>query len=300
MIEEARGDILSTYPKGKKGKFTSEEFRKEFKELLRNGESEKQELDGSNSNEIDVDAMVTELQNYRETKKTIDTAFKGSKKAIDEDNKTVEHIQKEWMNDRTPANLSGTGDDDYEIITGHTSSKQIVNSDTGEEIDVNSFVGEIKSTFRNIDWDRIGDKEAVIKQLLNGQRLSLPYLSGSHIDTTLIGTGMEKYANGDWHFETNNSPTKSTKQTDKKELSDRKGKHIQIAFRVINQTKQCLVDIDTIVLQALKERSRQYKACLVKIVYHNPKNEESYNESYSYPNQFQNSFISPLSNIEFK
>ena len=274
IMEDNRGKILKLYG-GKDGKFTSEEFRKELKELLRNGESEKRDLDGNNSNEIDVDGMVTELQNYRETKKTIDTVYKDSKKAIDEDNKTVDRLSKEHSNrDMSDADSIGF------TIAGkfHGAKGKLKGLDKVKEY-------WIKKKGLIIDDD--SDLDVTNKKQGDHIIIKGHFPDGTPQQLTYVVAAPNKSGNPLVVF-TN------------KELHQREGKLIQVAFRIINQTKACLVDVDTTVLQALKERSRQYKACLVKIVYHNPKNEESYNESYSYPNQFQNSFISPLSNIEFK
>ena len=280
IIEGIRGKVLAKYPKGKDSKYTSEEFRKELKELLRNGESEKQDLDGSNSSEIDVDGMVTELQNYRETKKAVDTAYKESKKAIDEDNKEVDRLSKEHSKS-----------DDYqktdETETDYTTGEKIITfKHTVSRIEIES--GRLREFLKN-NYGKPDDTDMKnLGQLVNKSDEGSHNILCGNANYTLVNVTFTKK---DDLVEVKISP---------RALHKRQGKFIQIAFRIINQTKQCLVDIDTIVLQALKERSRQYKACLVKIVYHNLKNEEAYNESYSYHNQFQQNFTSPLSNIEFK
>jgi hypothetical protein len=43
--------------------------------------------------------------------------------------------------------------------------------------------------------------------------------------------------------------------------------------------KAIMIQVDSAVIAALKERSRQYKACLTKIVYYKPKEEGAYTES---------------------
>lgn len=276
IVEEQRGELLSVYPGGKKGKYTSEEFRKEFKELLRNGEDEKQELD---EKDIDVDEMVTELQNYRQTKKIIDTAFRDNKKIIDNDNKEVDRLSKEhsksddWKDDTNKSVKDITGTVSFTATArGNQDLEQHIKqwglSVTPDGF--NQFKTLLDEAERNPGKDIDGTVEAKTK-------------SGNTIKIDVTVTGKDN------QVVVNITP---------REMHKRQGKFIQLAFRVINETKQILVDIDTIVLQALKERSRQYKACLVKIVYHNPKNEESYNESYSYGNN--GSYISPLSSVEFK
>ena len=300
IIEEIRGKVLAEYPKGKDSKYTSEEFRKEFKELLRNGESEKQELDGSNSSEIDVDGMVTELQNYRETKKAVDTAYKESKKAIDEDNKEVDRLSKEHSKSDDYKNNKMVEDGSKDIF------KKVYTLDyNNREKDNDSDTGTWQAQY--VNGGKFTD-ESFIRHLAGYPREDIKkffdMINNTNESKSLYYGPISR---GDWssyeamlYAKVEIKNGKKIIYVSAKEKHKRQGKYIQIAFKVINQTKQCLVDIDTIVLQALKERSRQYKACLVKIVYHNPKNEEAYNESYSYNNQFQQNFTSPLSNIEFK
>ena len=272
IIEGIRGKVLAKYPKGKDSKYTSEEFRKELKELLRNGESEKQDLDGSNSSEIDVDGMVTELQNYRETKKAVVIIDE-----IPSINKTLTMLDPKTFPMATPPAPCRTDETETDYTTGE---KIITFKHTVSRIEIES--GRLREFLKN-NYGKPDDTDMKnLGQLVNKSD------EGSH--NILCGNANYTLVSG----------TKIVATFTGKEVHQRQGKLIHYAFKVINQSKACLVDVDTAVLQALKERSRQYKACLVKIVYHNPKNEEAYNESYSYHNQFQQNFTSPLSNIEFK
>ena len=286
IMEEKRGTVLHEGG-GKTGKYTEEEFRKELKELFRNGETDKQDLDGNNSKEIDVDVMVTELQNYRETKKIIDTAFKENKKAIDEDNKTAERLQKEYGNDDSWKTAA-----DSNVTTGSGRDKVIFGMKNSSK-NTRIYSG-IEEFIEDIDNGVLGNIQANDSLLANIPNL-IKEGKRTRIEIGTFPSGSKAYC-----YLEKQSGTKIVATFTGKEVHQRQGKLIHYAFKVINQSKACLVDVDTAVLQALKERSRQYKACLVKIVYHNPKNEEAYNESYSYHNQFQQNFTSPLSNIEFK
>ena len=72
-------------------------------------------------------------------------------------------------------------------------------------------------------------------------------------------------------------------------------KLLTILHKLMTAGKECLLAIQSAVLDALKERSRQFKACLTKIVYHKSSNESAYTESTSYgrPANF-------ITDIEFK
>ena len=112
-FEKERGNILAEMG-GKAGSYTQEEFTKELRELLRNGDSEKEELD-----KIEVGTITGELMTSRDTKKTLDTMFKTSKKAIDQEEKEIERKQKEFLN-KQPGE-PGTGSKD----SGHIDIDQL-------------------------------------------------------------------------------------------------------------------------------------------------------------------------------
>lgn len=116
-FEKLRGDVIGCFHKGKgkAGRYTAEEYRKEIDAALRNGEEEKEEL---TDKEIDVDNMVTELQTSRDTKKKIDTLFKESKKVIDNDIKYADRLKREHTK-TMPAEL-----DDGEKATSGTAEQK--------------------------------------------------------------------------------------------------------------------------------------------------------------------------------
>ena len=260
-MEELRGAILNVLKTGSglhsdsdKGRYTSEEFRKEIDQALRHGEEEKEEL---TDKEIDVDDMVTELQNYRETKKTVDTAFRENKKAIDENTKTVDRLFKTHIHD------SPTKDDDRESTEDEIKAltpekmKDLINAHLGTGKEINSVAA-----------DETGD-DSVTKDADLKKSVAVAYIK------------QHKLANVYTRSE-----------------SKKRSALLSNATKVTNASKNMLVTLDTCVLKALKERSRQYKACLVKIVYHNPKNESSFTESYDYDSNY--GFNNYISSIEFK
>lgn len=72
-----------------------------------------------------------------------------------------------------------------------------------------------------------------------------------------------------------------------KEASNRAAKTLNLNLRAIRDTKTCLLTIEGACLNALKERSRQNKAIIIKYVSHKPKSEamtnliESANQGYT-------------------
>ena len=312
-FESTRGEIIHLLG-GSNGKYTSEEFRKELKLVLRHNEEEKEEL---TDKEIDVDGMITELQNYRETKKTVDSAFKNSKKAIDSDIKEIDRMQKDWLN--TP--VSNPNDTTIEIKAKPAIVKDQTESDDewwdrvkDEKIDIDlaevdqdgnvSTPGTAMSlTLNDIMNGKAknlfdeNEKEEIKNKLKSVNDFDIRKKIGDK-DVSYFGI-----SNGVFRQNKNKVVIRQAVpgvETKNSEISKRGSKRIHLASKTANMSKTMLIDINVAVLQALKERSRQYKACLVKIAHYNPKNEEAYNESYSYNNQFQQNFTSPLSNIEFK
>ena len=184
-IEEIRGDISKTLG-GAGGKLDQSEFTKEVHEALRGGMSSKEDISDIKLNEI-----VGYLTGSSDTKKIIDTAFRESKRSIDDDIKIAER--------------------------------------------------SIRDSQKGLGKKETSDDEAKT--------------ANTHI----------------------------------------KNKNYQLGL--IRATKTILVALDGQILQALKDRSRQSKAILIKIVHHNPKNESSVSEGWQHSDMTQANF---LSGIEFK
>ena len=75
-----------------------------------------------------------------------------------------------------------------------------------------------------------------------------------------------------------NVPVKDDDEEKKKEVNNTV-KSYSYGLKWMRESKSMLVTLDAAVLNVLKERSRQYKACLIKIVHYNPKNEGAIGES---------------------
>ena len=195
VIEQVRGTILNKLDGKSTGEFTADEFRKEVKEWFHDGNTEKEELD-----KIEVGTLTNWLVGSKQTTKTLNDAFKGSKKAIDKDIKNIESFQKtHWGNQPL--------------------SK-------GEQ--------ETEDAFKTRQ-DKSGAYAAELSHVL----------------------------------------------------------------QISRATKEMLMTIDGILVATLKECSRQYKACLVKIMHYNPKS-ESYNESYSGGDYSSYSGSNFLAGVELK
>ena len=106
VAEPLRGHVLALFKsgKGKDGKYTADEFRKELKACFRNGEESKEELDDK---DFDVGDMFNDLFTSAKTKKDMKEYFKSSKKEIDDTIKVIDRLEKEHINNQ-PQTLSDT------------------------------------------------------------------------------------------------------------------------------------------------------------------------------------------------
>ena len=75
-----------------------------------------------------------------------------------------------------------------------------------------------------------------------------------------------------------NVPVKGNDE-DKKEKVNNTVKSYSYGLKWMRESKSLLISLDAAVLNTIKERSRQNKACLIKIVHYKPKNEGAYVES---------------------
>lgn len=62
--------------------------------------------------------------------------------------------------------------------------------------------------------------------------------------------------------------------------TDMRNKNLAYFAKYSRITKECLLTINSELLNAMKERSRQYKACLIAYVHYRPSSESAYTESY--------------------
>ena len=87
--EKIRGILI-----GDKGNYTAKEFSTALFEKLRNGESEKEEIEN-----VTVGQIVTVLGSTKNLRKNADNNFKKMKKAIEEDIKRCDRAEKDILND---------------------------------------------------------------------------------------------------------------------------------------------------------------------------------------------------------
>lgn len=87
---------------------------------------------------------------------------------------------------------------------------------------------------------------------------------------------LEGYQKTMWH----NNPNKDDDEPARKEKSAWAA-GLNLALKWTHATKATLITTNGIILNAIKDRSRQHKACITKAVYYKPKGESSYTESAS-------------------
>lgn len=272
---------------------TLEEFRKELHEYFRGGESEKQELD---SKEIDVQDMFTQLMNSNQTRKEAQDAFKANKKNLDTTEKEVERIQKEHIN-----TMASEKEPNKEDAEDPTKSKIISTPPTTREVpkgylvDMNAVINDMKKF--NIDPDKIQTTEGGTVDTNNPNHLyfvAVQILAGFHKQD------IDKYVKKVTETEivTGGHSKKVKGHTTRKDMNDRKSKALSLALKMINASKQCLIALDSEFLNALKERSRQYKACMIAVVHYKSKN-ESFTESYINESAYTR-FTSPFAALKLR
>ena len=304
--EEAfRGECLDKLG-GKKGKYTADEFRKELRACFRNGEDSKEELDDK---DIDVHDMFAWLVGSKNAKKTIDTMFKDNKKAIDETLKELREIEKERVfssqyyepRDKVAKDSEAVKLSNYVLDLTYDMRVAIVSA--------NDVKGAITNLSRVVtDPKDIDTFKLIMKRFADAQVTGVEHTNDTHYQKAfnMIKLEIENIIDVD--------PTSSsyTHRLDFRNTGsdenilitgkDRQKRHalaLQLAMKKTHTAKQCLIEIDTAALDAIKERSRQYKACLIKIVHHKGKSESAYTES-AYdrePSAYGTDFIS---SIEFK
>jgi len=297
--ETVRGDILKLLG-GKAGSYTQEEFTKELKEILRNGDSEKEELDN-----INVGTITGELMTSRDTKKTLDTMFKTSKKAIDQEEKEIERKQKDFLN-KQPGE-AGSGDKE----SGHLDIDQF-------QRDLDDYLKKYPDGTITVQGQPVPinpNDESHLKYLWDNylkQSQNAP-LNTMSFDQAKQVPGLIEFLKNHlkdsiskgrthWPGQTRrvNVPfTGGKKQLTNDQYNTRAAREFNYYLRAVRDTKTVMLSIQTTVMAALKERSRQNKAICVKIIHYNPKS-ESYNESYSGGDYSSYSGSNFLAGVELK
>ena len=255
-FEIVRGSILGNFHKGH-GKTGSYTAEEFRKELRACLRSGEDTKEELDDKDIDVHNMFEELYTSKQTKKTANDTFKEAKKSIEDDIKTIDRLQRDNINNAPHKEKSKVIDKETEIKQAIPSGK------TGET----AILGWLKANL--VDQAKKDD--------VTGKE------SGSTTFDTDKACAQAAAAGG----------IKVTDYT--KEQGENFSRLLTLAHKAMTAAKECLLAIQSAVLDALKERSRQFKACLTKIVYHKSSNESAYTEStsYSHPANF-------ITDIEFK
>ena len=90
--------------------------------------------------------------------------------------------------------------------------------------------------------------------------------------------------------------TTTTDKTSARDKGNRYSKALNIAMRIVSASKSAVLVIDSEFLNAMKERSRQYKACLIAYVHYRPSSESAMEEQV-YTEAAYTRFSSPLKGI---
>ena len=248
IIEKLNGTILKVYTGKEHGAMTVEEFRKELHESFRGDTTEKEELD---SKDIDVSGWFNELMTSNQTRKDAKTSFDESRKAIDQDLKALDRMDKERINQ------AGKYSDEYYSAT---------DADGLQSADLTTAAAAARAAGAS--------------------------------DTDLQDSGADDLTKvKDWIKAHPNKVVKKTKAKSNEE-NDLKGRRLHWFTKVSNATKTCLLTINSEFLNALKERSRQYKACMIAVVHYKSKNEAMEESYYMAKSNFVGTGI--FNGIQFK
>ena len=246
MLEDGRGKIISLLG-GKSGKYDSSEFTKELHAVFRSGEESKEELDDKDINAMGgISGIANELMTSSDLKKTINNNIKAAKKAINTDEKEVERKQNEFFKsqpmDKDEADKETKDYSDFSYTSGQKGSKG--HTETEDEF-----------------YDRISKNGSKMKK---GSKNFKASYDANKQTTPDIPAKDASFSFG---------------KTTNKEVANRKAKSFSIMIRAVRDTKSVLLQVEGACLNALKERSRQNKAIIIKYVAHKPKKESGFTES---------------------
>jgi len=249
--DKYRGTIIQKLG-GQNGTYNSSEFSKELKELYRSGDSEKQTLDAKDIG--GVHKIITELSTSKDIKKGVADAFKASKKSIENDEKYVDRELNTHLK-------TGLTDDQNPVTSGSYLGKQHASNTYADFTALKAAANKDSRLKREVEKiDDYWEKNAT----------GTPAKIGSDDETTW----KNKKAAEIKERIPDDTMTKSG-------AAERATKSYGRSLREIRLLKDILIQVDTAYLAAWKDRSRQNKAIAIKMVYHKPKNEEAYNESYT-------------------
>ena len=287
-IEKMRGDILKGKIGGNGGSMTEEEFRKELHEYFRGGETEKEELEGK---DIDVHDMYNHLITSNQDRKDVDKVFKENKKSIDQTEKDLLRLQNEY------AKEAHTYDDSKVQDLSNPKSGKFKFS----EIDDDEFSASTTPWLWNHP-DSI--KDIYTKKVYNNAgKNGIPAVSElvdpNNVDKDDNPEDFKKAILLIKKYSPNQATSinSSYYKTTARDKGNRYSKALSIAMRIVGASKSALIAIDSEYLNAMKERSRQYKACLIAYVHYRPSGESAMHEQNVYSEAAYSRFSSPLKGI---
>lgn len=248
IVEAIRGDIVGELGAKNAGKLTSSEFTKELHAVYRNSEDSKEELD---ENDIKISDIANELMTSADTKKTVNKLFKDAKRVIDADTKLIEKGQNTFFKTQPEENPDEKVRDTYSPKMTKERVKNIHSYDDLNEKGKKKVDDYIDS---QAGW--VHDDKTRMHVLRNGYvKVELQDAQG--------------YASERHGFN----------KTTKGDISNRRAKSFSLGLRMIRDLKSALLQVEGACLNALKERSRQNKAIIIKYVSHKPKKESGFTES---------------------
>ena len=267
-VEEGfRGTLIKELG-GTQSKYSAEEFRKELRACFRHGEDSKEELDDK---DIDPHEMFEWLIGSKDVKKTIDTMFKENKRKIDQSIKDLDSMEKTLVNNMPVEDKNGKVTDYYNTsdfkLSDFSNWSQSYKSFHNGGATIDDWINQLAQK------DQKGVRDTVNAYVANYKKL----FPGSS-DGDALNNLSEALRAGDKNKLKLTVPGDVTKGDQSKRYSSA----LQLAMRYTRFTKECLIDIDTAALQAIKERSRQYKACCIKLVHHSPRKESAFVTESSY------------------
>lgn len=312
-MEKGRGNILALLGAKGSGSYTQEEFQKELKEVWRNGESEKEELD-----DININAVADELMTSKDTRKTLNTMFKETKKTIETDEKDIERRQKELWNELPHDAATGAKkerddkeaygrarDKYYQRATANNGEVSVsapkwytdgggtrtISGKDAYDIFHNASAGDVENVLKPKRQNKdFGDNQWGWDKS-KGHWSNLSGEEKERFFAYAFYSTKQNYANGP-------RPDQSNFKQTNKQYANRASKEFNLFLKLVRDTKAVMMSIQTSCMAALKERSRQNKAICVKVINYNPKSEsftESYEEDYT-----PTSGVNFLSSIELK
>lgn len=241
-LEVLRAKVLKTFstnPKKNVEKESEKDFYDDIAACFRNGH-EKDDKDELKMADIDINAIITEMTDYRKTKRTLNTAFREGKKVIDDAVKAAETKQKELLS----------------------------KSDEDEKFRAQSYqIGYTQPQQQSPPPPNPPPQQQQNSNKNGKQQQSNPQQQTQPQQPTQPTTPQQPQRN-----ESNHNGSKRDKKQMKLDMTRELSYYMSWHYR----SKTALTTIEGNVIRALKERSKQYKAMVTSIVTYEPSKSESY------------------------